>query len=399
MNIIYVKWNCFGGMDLFQALRKLGNQVYEIELTDNAKSGMDYEFSMKLTKAVSKYAVELVVSFNYYPSVSESCMKAGCPYFAWIYDSPYVKVYDASIVNNVNYIGTFDSYTADELNRMGVSTVHYVPLAVNVERIDKRISEWTYEGSSGQFISGVEYSQCDGEVAFVGSLYNDKNNFYERLFSASGDMELMGYLDAVIDTQRKIYGANILDECMNSDITAKIGSAMPYSIAKGSYINIKRIYADYYIAPRVTFLDRRDIITAMADKYKVDYYTYTDYKLGNAVNRGRLDYYADMPLVFNRTKINLNISLRSIRTGIPLRAMDIMGAGGFLLTNYQEDMFSHFVPEKHFVYYTSIEEAVDKAGYYIKHDEERCRIAESALDEIKKNHTYEVRLKEVLSQI
>lgn len=50
--------------------------------------------------------------------------------------------------------------------------------------------------------------------------------------------------------------------------------------------------------------------------------------------RGYIDYMKEMPVMFANSKVNLNITLRNIRTGIPLRALDIMGAGGFLLTNY-----------------------------------------------------------------
>ena len=52
---------------------------------------------------------------------------------------------------------------------------------------------------------------------------------------------------------------------------------------------------------------------------------------------GPVDYVKEMPYVFKNTKINLNMTLRSIWTGIPLRAIDVMGCGGFLLTNYQAD--------------------------------------------------------------
>ena len=149
----------------------------------------------------------------------------------------------------------------------------------------------------------------------------------------------------------------------------------------------------------MTFLDRQEIITRLAEHHSVDYYTYTDYRLGKAHNCGKVDYYEEMPEVFAHSKVNLNISLRSIRTGIPLRAMDIMGVGGFLLTNYQADMFRHFEPGKHFDYYTSVEEAVDKADYYIRHDDERSRIAAAAYEEMKNGHTYSTRLKEVFTQL
>ena len=64
---------------------------------------------------------------------------------------------------------------------------------------------------------------------------------------------------------------------------------------------------------------------------------------------GEVHYMYEMPLVFKCSKINLNITLRSIRNGIPLRAMDIMGAGGFLLTNHQNDFAMHFVDGEDYV--------------------------------------------------
>lgn len=385
MNIIYVDWNCFGGRDILEALYNMEHRVHAIGLSENARYGYDDEFTEELVCLIRDKNADLVISFNYYPSISEACMRMGIRYFAWIYDSPYVKMYDRSIVNNVNYIGTFDSLTADELNRKGVTTVHYVQLAVNAKRLEKYVT--------------AQYSGRWHEVSFVGSLYNDKNRFYERLYEAGRDMQLIGYIDAVIDAQRHLCGVNILDESLSDEVVDKINKTMPYKVADGSFTDERRVYADYYIAPRVTFLDRQEIITRLAEQHSVDYYTYTDYKLGKAHNCGKVDYYEEMPEVFTHSKINLNISLRSIRTGIPLRAMDIMGAGGFLLTNYQADMFRHFEPGKHFDYYTSVEEAVDKADYYIRHDEERSRIAAAAYEEMKNGHTYSTRLKEVFAQL
>ena len=62
-------------------------------------------------------------------------------------------------------------------------------------------------------------------------------------------------------------------------------------------------------------------------------------------------------------------------------------------------MFRHFEAGKHFDYYTSVEEAVDKADYYIGHDGERSRIAAEAYEEMKLRHTYNERLKEVFAQL
>ena len=111
---------------------------------------------------------------------------------------------------------------------------------------------------------------------------------------------------------------------------------------------------------------------------------------------GLVDYRSEMPLVFKQSKINLNITLRSIRSGIPLRGFDIMGAGGFLLSNYQADLLELFVPDEDFVYYTSKEELLRKIDYYLRHEEERKAIAKNGHDKIAERHTYRHRVREML---
>ena len=77
--------------------------------------------------------------------------------------------------------------------------------------------------------------------------------------------------------------------------------------------------------------------------------------------------------------------------------MDILGCGGFLLTNFQSDFLRHFEPDKHFVSYSSLDEALDKCDYYIVHENERAQIASNALEIMSKEHTFEVRLAQILN--
>ncbi|MDE6615743.1 MAG: glycosyltransferase, partial [Lachnospiraceae bacterium] len=85
--------------------------------------------------------------------------------------------------------------------------------------------------------------------------------------------------------------------------------------------------------------------------------------------------------------------------GIPLRAMDIMGAGGFLLTNYQNDFARHFIDGEDFVSYSSREDLYNKIRYYLKHNDERRDIARNGCKSVRENHTYEKRLAEMLDTI
>ena len=105
-----------------------------------------------------------------------------------------------------------------------------------------------------------------------------------------------------------------------------------------------------------------------------------------------------MPYVFKGTDINLNISLRSIKKGIPLRCFDIMGCGGFLLSNFQEDFLKFFEPGVDFVFYESQNDLLNKVNYYLLHEGERKTIAESAYEKIKKDHTFDVRVEQILEE-
>ena len=74
-----------------------------------------------------------------------------------------------------------------------------------------------------------------------------------------------------------------------------------------------------------------------------------------------------------------------------------MGSGGFLLTNYQEDMFDCFEPGVDFVYYDSYDDLLEKVEYYLEHDEERQQIARNGYEKVKKYHTYRHRLDTILN--
>ena len=120
------------------------------------------------------------------------------------------------------------------------------------------------------------------------------------------------------------------------------------------------------------------------------------FQLPNLTNHGPVRYYDEMPFVFQQSRINLNISLRSILSGIPQRAFDIMGSGGFLLSNFQSDFLDDFVPGEDFDYYESEEDLLGKIDYYLSHEKEREAIAQNGHRKIANAHTYRHRIRAML---
>ena len=103
--------------------------------------------------------------------------------------------------------------------------------------------------------------------------------------------------------------------------------------------------------------------------------------------------------MFHAAKINLNMTMRPIETGLSLRIWDILGCGGFLLTNYQAEIPDYFEIGKDLEAYESMEELEQKIQYYLTHEEERLQIAINGYEKVARFHTYEQRIAEMIRMI
>ena len=176
--------------------------------------------------------------------------------------------------------------------------------------------------------------------------------------------------------------------------------SLPLQPGNDSVESTEWLFAHYVIARKIANLERTALLKAVSEHFNTKLYTPNPTpELPQIHNMGSVDYQHQMPYVFKNSAINLNISLRSIRSGIPLRCFDIMGCGGFLLSNYQGDFYEHFVPGEDLVLFESQEDFLNKCDYYLKHDNERRQIAANGYGKVKEFHTYEVRLKEIFEVV
>lgn len=383
MNIIYVNWDCYCAEDTCNALINMGHHVNVIQLTYQAKGSIDEEFIHSLKNRIREIHASLVISLNYFPSISMACQPSHCPYIAWIYDNPNFFSYDKTITNEWNHLFSFDSHMVDLLRNRGVETVYYAALAANVNRM------------TAARLTPKHYKEFGCDISFVGSLYNEKKDYYSQIIANTDDSYIHGYLEGLLAAQKHVYGYNFLADCLTPDIIEHVRNVFSYTPDESSYITEEEICSDFYLARKLATIDRIELLYLLGNFFDVHFYTFNQTPISNVKHCGVVHYYNEMPLLFRTSKINLNITLRSIKNGIPLRAIDILGCGGFLLSNFQEDFLRHFEPDVHLAMYSSLEEAVDKAQFYLNHDEERTRIQNNALQLMSKEHTYEVRLKQM----
>ncbi len=381
MKILEFEHKHFGVEDLKEVLPRMGHSL-KVITTELILERVSPDFDALFEKEITSDNYDLVFTFNYSVVVSQNCNRHNIKYVAWVYDSPLVSLYSYTITNPCNYIFLFDSAQYWELKNGGINTVYYMPMAVNVARLDK------------MRCTPEVHKVFDSDISFIGSMYNEKHNLFERLDSASPYVK--GYLDSIMEAQLKVYGANFIEPLLTSNILQELQKCAPYTPNKDGIETPAFIYANYFIARKMAQMERHNLLSAVSEKHQVKLYTHNPTpELPNVQNMGAIDFYDNMPYVFKCSKINLNISLRSIKNGIPLRCMDIMGAGGFLLSNFQADFLEHFVPGEDFVYFESKEDLIKKCDYYLYHEDERTRISRNGCEKVKEFHSYEKHLEEI----
>ena len=390
MIVFYIDVESFCANDFIDSLQKYTlhgkkTEIFKYAYSNDGKWN-DPEKETYMLQSIKLKSPDFAFSFNYYPLVSKVCQKAGLKYISWVYDNPQVALYHYTLANSCNEVFLFDSEMYETFASQGIKTVHYMPLAASTDRLD------TYS------LNSENESLYRSKVSFVGSLYTEEHNFYERMLPKL-DPYVHGFLEGLMKSQMQIHGYNFIEDSLTETIIEKMYAALPLEPHKESVETKSYLYADYVINRRITGIERTELLKSIAKRHPVDLYTKdTTFTAPGIKNHGIIKYYNDMPYVFKGSEINLNISLRSIKKGIPLRCFDIMGCRGFLLSNFQEDFLRYFEPGVDFVFYESQSDLLNKVDYYLLHEDERKAIAESAYEKIKKDHNFDIRVGQILTE-
>lgn len=386
MNILILDWNSFAHEYVAEEFRNLDCTVEYFPWPfgkENMRENM--ELCAKLKECLNNQEYDFAFSFNFFPVAAKTCNECGVKYVSWIYDMPYMLLYSKYTKLETNHIFFFDKALCMEFRKNGIENTYYMPLAAPVGYYDS-----LRESAENKYIS---------EISFVGSVYQEEQqDFYKYLKEMNHYTS--GYLRAIMAAQKDLYGDFILEKLLDENILGELRRVCPIEKEEDEWETDAWIYANYFLARKLTGEQRAEILNLIAGKYPVRLYTADKISGMDKVEIcGPVDYVSEMPYVFKNTKINLNMTLRSIWTGIPLRAMDIMGCGGFLLTNYQADFLDYFEPGIDYVYYADNNDLMRKIDYYLTHEDERKSIAESGYRKVKMDHTYADRVQMIIEHI
>ena len=382
MKVFYYCWHENSARDMAEVLARLGCDVFQVHISFSDYEN-DEEFIQTVEKQFVENACDIFLSFDFFPLLAKLAEKMQKRYISWIYDCPHNTLYSPTIRSEYVSLFVFDRKLYYLMQRLKGSHVYHMPLAVNVERLNRML---------GTDLKSVDYAY---DVSFVGSLY--ENNLYQQVKYLPE--YIRGYVQGIIEAQKRIYGYNVMQDALYENVLAEMKKYIRMSWPEAYLIDDNQLFLDMLNA-EVTHQERTELLKSVAEHFEMRLFTASQSDvLPVDIFAGTVSYENEMPKVFRESKINLNITLRSIESGIPLRVLDIMGAGGFLLTNYQPEIAEYFVNGEEVVMFESKEDMLEKIAYYLEHEEERKQIAYNGWLRVQKDFTYESQLTKILGLV
>ncbi len=393
--ILCILWESVNSIDQFNAWGEMGfeYEVLDISGKHNSEEIKDIE---SITHIIKKGNYGFVFSINYFSVIAEACYILGIPYLAWAYDSP-VPVQDPwTLKYDTTNLFLFDSDETYNYNVAGYDRVRYMPLAVPVNRYDSIVC------------SSEDIKKYNAQVSFVGNLYvhrlyeylnhlsDYKKAFFNSLIDYNvGKFNSYGVEDMFSrDLSEWLNEDGFVDAVFKGESTLGLNDLTPIASKEmsdiiGRIVNLTR----KAIANR----ERTILVAMLSNHWKFKLYSPSTHELfEKAIECGKVDYYTEMPKVFKCTDINLHITLKGIKHGIPLRCLDVMGCHGFLLSNYQYDLDEHFTDGYNIAIYNCLDEAYEKCAFYLEHEDIRKKIADRGYETVKNYYTYEHAIERIL---
>lgn len=354
--------------DSVEALRRLGHRV---ETMGVAQFG-SLEFQRVLIATIETLKPNFVFTINYLGLEPQILTSMKIPYISWFRDDPLTWIPRELLVpSEYAYIFTWDMNYLGGLKNLGFNNLFHLPLAAGQEFIKKGN---TSNGGGGSDLSFV-----------ASSYYGSFLRYLQRITQRDPRLD-MEEINEIANIQNQNSLLNI------SDIIE--GYPKIASLKDEDYFwEIKR-----YIELKATINCRIEVIKTLSP---LDLSLYGDmgWKELVGVNSPTFKHISSsalLPKLYSESKINLNITEVTSKTGINQKVYDVLASGGFLLTDFRRDLNSQFKPEEEIVYYRDKEELLSLIEYFLVHPKNRQEIALTGRDRVLREHTYTERMKKLI---
>lgn len=422
MNIVFYKYGSICEPDLENAFMRCGLEVNLIDREVNDKRITGRERVKLVSEAIDSENPIFVFSIDYFPDIARICRIYSLRYVSYVVDSPLPELFSDTIGFDTTKVFLFDRSQYETFHKYNPNGIFNLPLATDPDRWSEVIQRSGHNDMH--------------DVSFVGSLYSEKNR-YDGIRSKLSE-KTRGYVQGLVNALMCLPGCSFTEEALSDEIVWEIKDADPngfvtdsmpkdicgsrdarerllpeskdavgqHDLEQQSIVNrIDRyIASEQYIGFEEAVCERRKTLSILSEWFDTALYTRSDTSDIRKAAPGLHIYdgvktLTEMPLVFAGSRINMNITVKPIKSGLSLRVFDICGCGGFLMTNYQAELPEYFDIGTEAECYSSTEELREKIAFYLSNEDARERIAAAGLVRVRSEHTWTQRVARIIKKV
>jgi spore maturation protein CgeB len=114
---------------------------------------------------------------------------------------------------------------------------------------------------------------------------------------------------------------------------------------------------------------------------------------------GSLDNRTELPLLYNASAVNLNLTASQLRTALPIRVFDVAAAGALLISDYRVDLIDMFEDGREIICCRDMDQLRETVETWLAEPEKRAQIGRAARARIRQQHTFTHRIRKILDSI
>jgi len=295
------------------------------------------------------------------------------PVVSWFVDSPAYIMLDHKLnASPLVITPIWEKEYQDFLSDFGFQHTFHLPLA----------------GDPGLFCHVKPSMEYSYQIGFVGdSMTSAVAKWSQYCASIPESRQIIGEAAAELVKNRRLKPIELLHQRLNqmADKDISINKEEELTFASAIVLEATRQY-------------RHNMVNSLrdADLHIFGDWDWHEYAPPNAVIHPGVDYYSELPTLYKSTRINLNNTSMQMPTTVNQRVFDAPLAGGFLLTDYQEDLDILFDMKKETATFSCTDELRELTAYYLAHDSLRETTVRSAYERILNEHTYRHRIGKII---
>lgn len=368
--------------EITSAMERLGLSYCSIDIGmgDTARDG----FVEDLLKAVVDFRPDFALTVNHFGvdregKLTDLLLKLKLPLASWFVDNPQLILYCYKDISpDLTAIFTYDAGNLEVMREKGFQNIFYLPLATDPRRFKPGLAGkpvWQAD------VSFVGNSMVDAvkktirESAISGSLRKDYVNLATEFgaadelsvekFLQSSHPELLAKMESFpSDEHRLSFEALITWEATRQYRLSCVNEILPF-------------------APLIVGDEGWHMLLKKNDWHYLS----------------SLDYYEDLPAFYPMSKVSFNCTSRQMKGAVNQRIFDVPACGGFVLTDYREQMEELFEPGSEIISYTDVGEIPELLEKWLGDESGRRAVSVAARNKILASHTYEHRLQNLIEKM